>query len=148
VLSIFAPFSIKRVEAVSLAKTITGSTIENPPSTIAAKAQETRSRWRESEILVHFRERAPISKMNALLRANGAQWKGRLRGQSGIERLRLSRGADLEAVAARLRSSVFIEFAEPNYLITADQTSAQPPVNNPPEVVLLRGILCNINTSL
>ncbi|HEX8920181.1 MAG TPA: hypothetical protein VF766_01805, partial [Pyrinomonadaceae bacterium] len=72
-----------------------------------------------------------MSKLNALLRAKGAQWGGRLRGQSGIERIRLSAGADPLAIAVSLRSNELIDFAEPNYLIKADQTDTQPAINDP-----------------
>jgi YD repeat-containing protein len=90
-----------------------------------------KARWRDSELLVRFREHAPVSKLNQLLRTNGAQWNGQLRGESGIERLRLSAGLDPEAVAAALRASDLVDFAEPNYLITADQTPTQTATNDP-----------------
>lgn len=90
-----------------------------------ANQTEQKARWRDGEILVRFREHAPVSKLNQLLSKSGAQWNGQLRGESRIERLRLSEGLDPEAVAATLRTSEFVDFAEPNYLITADQTTTQ-----------------------
>jgi subtilisin family serine protease len=130
-ISLFAPFAIKPAQAMLSGKT------KSVPATIkgtipaTTKAQETMSRWRDRELLVRFREHAPISKINALLRAQGAQWNGQLRGQSRIERLRLSVGADPEAVAATLRASELVDFAESNYLITADQTASQATTNDP-----------------
>jgi YD repeat-containing protein len=97
---------------------------------VPPKANQS-TRWRDSELLVHFREHAPVSKLNQLLRTNGAQWNGQLRGQSGIERLHLSAGLDPETVAAALRTSEWVDFAEPNYLITADQTTTQTATNDP-----------------
>jgi YD repeat-containing protein len=90
-----------------------------------------KARWRDSELLVRFHEHAPVSKLNQLLRTIGAQWNGQLRGQSNIERLHLSAGADPEIVAASLRTSEWVDFAEPNYLITADQTPTQTSPNDP-----------------
>jgi YD repeat-containing protein len=125
--SLFAPFAIKRVEAIPADKTIRQPAGKKASTTPAVKAQidEKKSRWRDGELLVRFREHAPVSKLNQLLRTNGAQWNGQLRGQSGIERLRLSAGSDPETVAATLRTSEWVDFAEPNYLITADQTPSQ-----------------------
>jgi hypothetical protein len=90
-----------------------------------------KARWRDGELLVHFKEHAPASKLNALLRANGAQWNGRFRGESGIERLTLAKGSDPEVVASALRASEWVDYAEPNYLITADQTTTQSATNDP-----------------
>jgi YD repeat-containing protein len=126
-ISLFAPFAIKRVEAIPADKTIrqpAGKKASTPPA-VKAQIDEKKSRWRAGELLVRFREHAPVSKLNQLLRTNGAQWNGQLRGQSGIERLRLSAGSDPETVAATLRTSEWVDFAEPNYLITADQTPSQ-----------------------
>jgi subtilisin family serine protease len=106
------------------------------PSTKTNTARTTnqttqKASWREGELLVRFREHAPAAKMNALLRSNGARWNGQLRGASGVERLRLAEGSNPEAVASALRSSDLVEFAEPNYLITADQTASQAVPDDP-----------------
>ena len=130
--SLFAPFAIRRVEAVPAAKTINVSASKKASAPVTAKAQEQKARWRDGELLVHFREHAPSSKLNALLRANGAQWNGQLRGESGIERLTLSKSLDPEIAAATLRTSEWVDFAEPNYLITADQTSTQTQTQTTP----------------
>jgi subtilisin family serine protease len=135
-ISLLAPFALKQVEAISTNKTSNVSaskTATSPvkaPAPLGTKPQEQKSRWREGELLVRFRDNTPAQRMNALLRANGAQWNGQLRGQSNIERLSLKAGSDLEAVAAMLRSSELIDFAEPNYLITADQTTAAETISN------------------
>jgi YD repeat-containing protein len=51
----------------------------------------------------------------------------RLRGGSNVELLSLGAGQDPPAVAARLASDPAVEFAEPNYLITADQGGSGDP---------------------
>jgi YD repeat-containing protein len=119
-LSLCAPFALRRAGAAAADNPIS----KKPATPVATRAGAPSSRWREGELLVRFREHVPVSKMNALLKANGAQWAGQLRGQSGIERLRLSSGADPGLVAAALRTSEVVAFAEPNYLITADQRAA------------------------
>jgi thermitase len=98
---------------------------------LKANQVEQKARWRDGELLVRFHEHAPVSKLNQLIRANGAQWNGQLRGQSNIEKLRLTAGLDPETVAATFRTSALVDFAEPNYVITADQTSTQSVPNDP-----------------
>jgi YD repeat-containing protein len=131
-ISLFSPFAIKRVEAATADKPVDQSAIKKAVPPPATKAQEQKSRWREGEILVRFRDNAPAQKLNDLLRANGAQWNGQLRGGSGIERLGLKAGSDPEAVAALLRSNELVDFAEPNYLINADLTSTMETSPNDP----------------
>jgi YD repeat-containing protein len=92
-----------------------------------AKQTTQRPKWRDGELLVRFRQNASAIDVDALLLAQGAQRGGRLRGQSGIERLRLSPGWDPVAAAYDLRSNQLVEFAEPNYLITADEVSPNDP---------------------
>ena len=93
------------------------------------KATQTaqKARWRDGELLVRFKPNVPAQDIDALLQTNGAQPIGQLRGQSGIERLHLPTGSDPETVATSLRSSLKVDFAEPNYLITADQTTPDDP---------------------
>lgn len=129
-ISLCAPLAIVPVRATIMDKTMTEAAMEKASRPAPGKAQAHESRWREGELLVRFRERAPVSKMNALLRANGAEWNGRLRGQSGIERIRLSQGADPELAATNFRASELIAYAEPNYLLTADQTATEPVPND------------------
>jgi YD repeat-containing protein len=83
--------------------------------------------WRDGELLVRFRKNSAETEINALMSANEIRRDRQLRGQSGIERLRLPSGSDPLAVAATLRSSQLVDFAEPNYLITADQVSPDDP---------------------
>jgi YD repeat-containing protein len=126
--SLVIPLPAFTLRSVSIASAAAHA--ESPVKTknIPLKANQTsqKARWRDGELLMHFREHAPISKLNQLLTANGAQWNGQLRGESHIERLRLSVGSDPEAVAATLRTSDLVDFIEPNYLITADQSTPQP----------------------
>jgi hypothetical protein len=73
-----------------------------------------RARWRDGELLVRFRQNVSDSDIETLLQANGAQRAGRLRGQSGIERLHLSEGTDLEATVSILRADPSVELIETN----------------------------------
>jgi YD repeat-containing protein len=98
---------------------------ENSPHETAQTAQ--RARWREGELLVRFRQNVSAREIDALLQANGVQRNGQIRGQSGIERLRLSIGFDPATVAAALRASRLVDLAEPNYLITADEVTPNDP---------------------
>ncbi|HEX8709073.1 MAG TPA: S8 family serine peptidase, partial [Pyrinomonadaceae bacterium] len=129
--SLFAPFAVKRVEAAPAAQGLTVPLNRNAPAPAVARLAQQAASWREGELLIRFQEHAPVSKMNQLLRANGAQWNGRLRGRSGIERLRLRAGADPEVVAATLRTSPLVDFTEPNYLINADQTTGRNAPDDP-----------------
>jgi YD repeat-containing protein len=85
------------------------------------------ARWREGELLVRFGQNAPATDIDALLLTQGAQRGGRLRGQSGVERLSLSPGFDPAVVASVLRANRLVEFVEPNYLITADEITPNDP---------------------
>lgn len=97
---------------------------ENPlqPTQTAQKAK-----WRDGELLVRFRASSPAAEVDALLSTHGVRRQQQLRGQSGIERLRLTSASDPIAVSSALRASRLVDFAEPNYLITADQFSPNDP---------------------
>jgi YD repeat-containing protein len=58
-------------------------------------------------------------------RAQGA--RGRLRGESGLERLELLAGQDPFSAAEQWRSLPEVEFAEPNYLVRRDQVGPDDP---------------------
>ena len=118
------------VIAIAAAPSAPAAKTKNVPRTTNQTTQK--ARWRDSEILVRFHEHAPVSKLNQLLRTNGAQWNGQLRGGSEIERLTLSKVLDPEVVVATLRTSDLVDFAEPNYLITADQATPQPATQTVP----------------
>lgn len=125
-----APFSVlmPRTNAVN-ASTAVASVEPVKAKSIPRKATQTTqsARWRDGELLVRFRRNASATDVDALLLAQGAQRGGRLRGQSGIERLSLSPGFDLAAVASALRANRLVDFAEPNYLITADEITPNDP---------------------
>jgi len=97
------------------------------PAPHRANRTRQRARWREGELLVSFRQDAVASDVDSWLQAIGARRSGRLRGRSGLERIRLETGLDPEAAAAMLRSNASIKFAEPNYLINADQIAPNDP---------------------
>ena len=92
----------------------------------STSAMET-PRWRDGELLVRFKRDVAASDIDILLQSNGARRVRRLRGQSKTELLRLIPGSDPEAIANILRSSQLVDFAEPNYLITADQITPNDP---------------------
>jgi hypothetical protein len=84
--SLCAPFAPGRVEAATAGGRIRRKVL----APVAAKADEQKSRWRDGELLVRFSQEASSSDVESLLLANGAHRMGRLRGQSKVERLRLS----------------------------------------------------------
>ncbi|HEY0380275.1 MAG TPA: S8 family serine peptidase [Pyrinomonadaceae bacterium] len=96
-------------------------------SPIKVPQDSQKPRWRGGEVLARFPENLPAADVAVLLNAHGIERAGRLRGQSGVVRLRLAAGANPEDAAAALRASGKVEFAEPNYLITADQVSPSDP---------------------
>jgi subtilisin family serine protease len=126
--SLIAPFFAFIPEAgllVARASTSTETINGNTPRKVEQTDQKVR--WRDGELLVRFRPNVAALDIDALLQANRAERAGRLRGQSGIERLRLTAGSDPTAVAATLQSSQLVDLAEPNYLIMADQVSPDDP---------------------
>ena len=78
-------------------------------------------------MLVRFHQDVNDQAIGALLSAHGLQRGERLWGQSGIERLTLPAGQTPQALAAVLSAESAVEFAEPNFLITADQIAPADP---------------------
>ncbi|HEX8500465.1 MAG TPA: S8 family serine peptidase [Pyrinomonadaceae bacterium] len=89
------------------------------------KAQASR---RPGELLARFRGEAPERGIAALAAELGLTRAGRLRGASGVERLSLAGGGDVDSVLPALRSSELVEFAEPNFVIKADQLTPDDPL--------------------
>ncbi|MFL6208705.1 MAG: S8 family serine peptidase [Pyrinomonadaceae bacterium] len=110
--------------AVPARSNITGTT-SRPARPTAPQA--TPARWRTGQVLVRFRQDAPEQAISTLLAAVGLQHGERLWGQSGIERLTLVPGQNPQMVATGLSASPQVEFAEPNYVITADQVAPRDP---------------------
>jgi YD repeat-containing protein len=118
--SLFAPFTIRPVEATPTE----GTSTDRRRATTAPRTnrpQQMNRRYRDGELLVRFRPDASPRDIFQLVESKGARRHRLLRGRSGIERLLITSGQDPETVAAELRSDPAVEFAEPNYIITADE---------------------------
>lgn len=95
-----------------------------PKPARATKRQET---GRGDELLVRFREGISDLEVNALAMSYGLKRGGRLRGPSGVERLTLPPGRSVEIALQGLSSHPSVEFAERNFVITADQLRPNDP---------------------
>jgi YD repeat-containing protein len=84
-------------------------------------AVRTRRNYRDGEVLVRFREDAREQGINSLLSVYGAHLGNSLRGGSRVVKVSIPVDVDPLSVATALRASTLIDFAEPNYLIAADQ---------------------------
>ena len=88
---------------------------------IATQESSQTAPMRGGELLVRFRESVPEQDRANALAAHGSRRKKQLRGQSGIEKLELTAGQDVETAAIQLRLNPAVEFAEPNFLIKPDE---------------------------
>lgn len=93
------------------------------PQTITKK----KGGHRDGELLARFRSTASPQDINALLAARSIARTGQLRGASRIERLTVPTNQDPEIIAAELRTYPIIDFVEPNYLISKDDTTPNDP---------------------
>ncbi|HEY9282004.1 MAG TPA: S8 family peptidase, partial [Pyrinomonadaceae bacterium] len=89
-------------------------------SSARSAARRRGAAYRAGQFIVRFREDVAESERAALAASEGASRRA-LRGGSGVELWSLTQGKDVEATVAALSSRPAIEYAEPNYLITADQ---------------------------
>lgn len=97
-----------------------------PPSK-PVRAPKRQVEERGDELLVRFREGVSDAEANALAMSYALKRAGKLRGASGVERLALPPGRSVETVLEGLTSNPLIEFAERNFVITADQTRPNDP---------------------
>ena len=76
-----------------------------------------------------MRFRAGVSERDkdTILASHGAQRKKYLRGESGIEKLRLTSGRDVQLAALQVLLDPQVEFAEPNFLISKDELTPNDP---------------------
>src|SRR6185295_12889447 len=81
----------------------------------------------EGELLVRFRTGVPQQVKDTILAVHGARRKKYLKGESEIEKLQLSSGRDLRSAALQLLMEPQVEFAEPNFLISKDELTANDP---------------------
>jgi subtilisin family serine protease len=78
---------------------------------------------RAGELLVRFGAGLTEGGKDDIASSKGTRRKGKLRGESGVERLELQPGEELTAVIQRLRRQPGVEFAEPNFLVGHDQVT-------------------------
>ena len=98
------------------------------PSTGGTKAQTVSVvRRRGNELLVRFRGNVSEQARSAAVEARGGHRLRRLRGESGLEKIELVAGLDLDAAAALLGADPAVEFVEPNFLVSGDQTAPSDP---------------------
>jgi subtilisin family serine protease len=114
VISLLTPFILPKAEAAP-ARAPKASSSSSP-------APSKNSKWRDGELLVRFRQGVAEEEKNELVAAREARRIKRLKGKSRLEKLRLTPGRDPLAVAAELRQDPRVELAEPNYLVSRDET--------------------------
>lgn len=81
---------------------------------------------RANELLVRFRGMQSEQKKNDIAVAHGLRRGRSLRGESGIEKLSLLSGMDLDNTLWQLVQDPAVEFVEPNFLIAHDQLAPSP----------------------
>ncbi|MET0648220.1 MAG: S8 family serine peptidase, partial [Pyrinomonadaceae bacterium] len=82
---------------------------------------------RDGELLVRFREDVTEQGREGLAASKGARRRGRLRGDSRLERLELRAGQNPAAVAEELRGEPSVELVEPNFVIARAQVVPNDP---------------------
>src|SRR5207244_3120275 len=80
---------------------------------------------RKGEVLVRFRTGVSENDKDVVAATHKALRK-QLRGESAIEKLKLSGDDDAAATAQLMSLNPAVEFAEPNFLIAKDQLASTP----------------------
>ncbi|MBO0723407.1 MAG: S8 family serine peptidase, partial [Blastocatellia bacterium] len=84
----------------------------------AGKPQPVTMPHKEGEIIVKFKQDAPQSLRDLVVRTYAGNEK-RLRGRSGLSKLKIKDGLDLSNTIFTLKQlNAVVEYAEPNYLVT------------------------------
>ena len=99
------------------------SPLANASSSISLTQDVTRGAARDGEVLVRFRATASEHDKAVVANGHGAQRK-KLRGESGIEKLKAPTGTSVESLATQLMLDPAVELAEPNFIIKHDQVSS------------------------
>src|ERR1043165_1470996 len=86
------------------------------------KAQADAPR-REGELIVRFHNEVSEQGKDDVARSHGARRKGKLRGDSHLEKLELHPNQDPQAVAEQLRGKPEVELVEPNFIIKHEQVT-------------------------
>jgi hypothetical protein len=97
-----------------------------PSAGRGAARRQGRAAYRAGQLLVRFRDEVTESERAALAAGEGASRRP-LRGGSGVELWSLLPGGEVESSAANLSARAGVEYAEPNYLISADQLTPSDP---------------------
>ena len=132
VLSLIAPFIVRRAEAAPDAKAVALSN--------AARAQKKGGR-RDSEVLLRFRSGVSLRQKQDVVSSLEARSARRLRGGSQVYVIHLPAGLVPEAAVAQLLLNPAVQAAEPNYLIMADEvgTKILPPSSTATQTVQAAG---------
>jgi len=147
--TICAPFVVPSVKAAtgarhsfSLSPTLAGdaATMERTAATRSSASTASSSNGsgsnggnsgggghRAGELIVRFRATVSEQEKNSSVENHGAHRSKKLRGDSGIEKLTIPANQDAESAAAELRTNPAIEFVEPNYIVTKDDTTPNDP---------------------
>lgn len=112
VITLFAPFAIRRVKAEPSAQ---------PRLSAPTTPAKEKGGRREGELLVRFREDISEQDRNTLVGSHRGRRARKLRGESRLEKVELQAGQDPQAVAVELRTNPAVERAEPNFLISHDE---------------------------
>jgi hypothetical protein len=123
ILSLLAPFAIKRAQASVLRDRSVkknASVINRENRELSRNSSDQRSGQRPGELLVRFREGVSEQGKASALAAHGGRISRLLRGESGIAKFEVTSEPDLETVAQQLRLNPAVEFVEPNFLIQRD----------------------------
>src|SRR5690349_18728863 len=81
---------------------------------------------RHNEVLVRYRGVQSPQQKNDIAAAHGLRRQRALRGESGVEKLLLASGMDVDNAVWQLLQDPAVESAEPNFLITHDQAGTSP----------------------
>ncbi|MDQ3668012.1 MAG: S8 family serine peptidase [Acidobacteriota bacterium] len=133
IISLLAPLAIKRAQAS--AETDRGGK-EKPPAVgnanreLSLNSATQASGQRSGELLVRFRGGVSEQEKATLAAAHGGRRKGQLRGESGIEKLEVAPGQEVETLVLQLRLNPAVEFAEPNFLIQRNDLSVDAGARN------------------
>jgi RHS repeat-associated protein len=111
------------------------------PFTTAAKPTALRKRsrsaqaqqpapHRDGEILVRFRSGVSQRDQETIMATHGVQRRTQLRGDSGFQKVELTRGRDAKTAVLQLLQNPQVEFAEPNFLITKEDLNPNDPQFN------------------
>lgn len=121
VISLLAPLSARRVAAATAAAPPAKATAGRP----AASAGQAKSKGphKARELMVRFKSGTSEAQRQQLLSFKGARRLKKLKGKSRVEKIEAPANADLEALATEFKALPGVELAEPNYIVTKEDTT-------------------------